>query len=100
MPVPPPVRCTHHPAAHAGWRCEGCKANLCPDCVSGSRPGIGVDLIASCCKCGAHTPKLTYHRSKLSYGERLLGIWRYPFSKVGLISMAALGIAFYVLGYL
>src|SRR5690349_4161562 len=54
----PGASCVRHPAAPAGWRCEGC-GELCPDCVERVQvsPRIEYD---SCVHCdGTAWPLLT-----------------------------------------
>lgn len=90
MPPKRHARCKRHPSATAGWRCDGCGAPLCPECVEARRMQT-VDLLF-CRECGGRADTLLIHRSEqASFTERLGQVWRYPFTKQGLMVAAGLG---------
>ncbi len=99
MPPKRPARCKHHPSAHAGWRCDGCGAPLCPECVEARRMQT-VDLLF-CRECGGRAETLVLHRSEqASFADRLGQVWRYPFTKQGLMVAAGLGAAMFVASFI
>lgn len=85
-----PIRCTKHPKERAGWHCDGCQTDLCPDCVAGSTSGTVT--FVSCCVCGGQVRQLTVHRGSAPFATRVLSVWRYPFNPNGLIAVAGLGL--------
>jgi len=90
MPPKRLARCKHHPSAKAGWRCDGCEAPLCPECVEARRMQT-VDLLF-CRQCGGRAETLVLHLSEqASFAARLGQVWRYPFTQQGLMVAAGLG---------
>ena len=90
MPPKHLARCKRHPSATAGWRCDGCGAPLCPECVEARRMQT-VDLLF-CRECGGRADTLLIHRSEQArFTGRLGQVWRYPFTKQGLMVAAGLG---------
>ncbi|PTL77509.1 DUF4013 domain-containing protein [Vitiosangium sp. GDMCC 1.1324] len=99
MPPRPLARCKRHPAAAAGWRCDGCGASLCPECVEARRMHT-VDLLV-CRLCGGRAETLIVHRSEqASYADRLGQVWRYPFTRHGLMVAAGLGAMLAFVGFM
>jgi hypothetical protein len=99
MKSKPLARCKRHSSAIAGWRCDGCGAALCPDCVEARRMQT-VDLL-SCRACGDRAETLLVHRSEqASLADRLGNVWRYPFTQNGLALVLGAGTLLTVLGYL
>ncbi len=99
MPPKRPAHCKHHPSANAGWRCDGCGAPLCPECVEARRMQT-VDLLF-CRECGGQAEPLVLHRSEqASFADRLGQVWRYPFTKQGLMVAAGLGAALAIAGFI
>lgn len=92
-------RCERHPSATAGWRCDGCGAPLCPECVEARRMRT-VDLLF-CRACGGQAETLLIHRSEqAAFADRLGEVWRYPFSRQGLMVTAGLGAAMAFIGFM
>lgn len=76
MPSPRLASCQRHPSARAGWRCAGCAAALCPECVEARRFQT-VDLLV-CRRCGDRAETIVIHRSEQTpLAERLGSAWRY-----------------------
>ncbi|MFY0569315.1 B-box zinc finger protein [Archangium lansingense] len=99
MPPKRLARCKRHPSAPAGWRCDGCEALLCPECVEARRMQT-VDLLF-CRECGGQAETLIVHRSELAtFADRLTQVWRYPFSKQGLMVAAGLGAVMAFVGFM
>ncbi|HYO59455.1 hypothetical protein [Archangium sp.] len=93
------ARCKRHPSATAGWRCDGCGAALCPECVEARRMQT-VDLLF-CRECGGRAETLVVHRSEQSsFADRLGQVWRYPFNKHGLMVAAGLGALLALVGFM
>ncbi|MGZ3459455.1 MAG: tetratricopeptide repeat protein [Archangium sp.] len=98
MPPRPLARCKRHPTT-AGWRCEGCGAALCPQCVEARRMQT-VDLL-SCRACGGRAETLIVHRSEQApFADRLGQVWRYPFTRHGLMVTAGLGALLALIGFM
>ncbi len=92
MPATQPLHCQFHPSAAAGWFCPACNANLCPGCaVLEVLESAGSTELLSCGRCGGAAEVLKVHRSRSSFGQRLLGAWRYPLKKSGLLALLAVG---------
>ncbi|WP_375766451.1 hypothetical protein NR798_32835 [Archangium gephyra] len=99
MPPKRLARCKRHPSATAGWRCDGCGAPLCPECVEARRMQT-VDLLF-CRECGGQAETLVLHRSEqASFPDRLGQVWRYPFTRQGLMVAAGLGAAMAIAGFM
>jgi hypothetical protein len=92
--APAPIRCSKHPRERAGWHCDGCQTDLCPDCVTGSTSGT-VSFV-SCCSCAGQVQQLMVHRSSAPFSSRVLSVWRYPLNPSGLIAVAGLGFVLYL----
>ncbi len=58
-----------HPGALAGWRCDGCGAELCPGCVFPTGPGT-LSLTA-CGRCGGYARPIRLPRTRVSLLSRL-----------------------------
>lgn len=98
-PKKPLARCKCHPSAPAGWRCDGCGAALCPECVEAKRMQT-VDLLV-CRVCGGRAETLIVHRSEqASYADRLGQVWRYPFTRQGLMVAAGLAAMMVFVGFM
>ncbi|HEX5751472.1 MAG TPA: B-box zinc finger protein [Archangium sp.] len=99
MPPRRLARCKRHPTATAGWRCTDCAAPLCPECVEARRMQT-VDLLF-CRACGGRADTILLHRSELaSFPERLRQVWRYPFTRQGLMVAAGLGAVMAVVDFM
>lgn len=99
MPPRPIARCKRHPSAPAGWRCEDCGTALCPECVEAKRMQT-VDLLV-CRACGGRAETLIVHRSEQApYADRLGQVWRYPFTRNGLMVAAGLGAMLAFVGFM
>ncbi|GMT96337.1 hypothetical protein KH5H1_04560 [Corallococcus caeni] len=85
--LPAPPRCTGHPDAAAGWRCEHCEAALCPACVESRR--MGTVEYSVCARCGGSASVLLRPRSGRALRSRLLEALRFPFSGPGLQRLMA-----------
>lgn len=99
MPPKRLARCKRHPTATAGWRCTDCEAPLCPECVEARRMQT-VDLLL-CRACGGRAETLLVHRSELvPFADRLGQVWRYPFTRQGLMVVAGLGAVLTFVGFI
>ncbi len=99
MPPRRLAHCKRHPTATAGWRCTDCGAPLCPECVEARRMQT-VDLLF-CRACGGRAETLLLHRSELlPFADRLGQVWRYPFSKQGLMVAVGLGAVMAFVGFI
>ncbi|REG36270.1 B-box zinc finger protein [Archangium gephyra] len=99
MPPRRLAHCKRHPTATAGWRCTDCAALLCPECVEARRMQT-VDLLF-CRACGGRADTLLVHRSELaSFSQRLNQVWRYPFTRQGLLVVAGLGAVMAFVGFM
>ncbi|HEX8437425.1 hypothetical protein [Archangium sp.] len=84
--------CQFHPSAAAGWFCPACNANLCPGCaILEVLESEAFTELLSCGRCGGAAEVLKVHRSQSSFGKQLLGAWRYPLKKSGLLALLAVG---------
>src|SRR5690349_24956306 len=81
--------CQYHPRAAAGWCCPACDAKLCPDCAV-VESVASADLL-SCARCGGAVEEWKVHRSHAPFSQRLLGAWKYPLKKSGLMALLAVG---------
>ncbi|MBN8231553.1 hypothetical protein JYK02_28975 [Corallococcus macrosporus] len=93
--LPAPPRCTGHPDAAAGWRCEHCEALLCPACVELRRTGT-VEY-AVCGRCEGTANVLLRSRSGAALRTRLLDSLRFPFTGPGLQTLIAVSVMLAVL---
>ncbi|KFA91479.1 hypothetical protein [Archangium violaceum] len=90
MPAPSEnSHCQYHPRAAAGWFCPACDAKLCPDCAV-VESVASTDLL-SCARCGGAVEEWKVHRSHAPFSRRLLGAWKYPLKKSGLMALLAVG---------
>ena len=97
--MPPRQRsCKAHPTAAAGWRCIDCHAPLCPRCTASKRAQTVYYPV--CTLCGGAAEPLKVARAERSYAQRLRGVWRYPLTPAGLITLAAAGLIVYLLSFL
>jgi hypothetical protein len=71
--------CALHPKAPAGWSCEVCLNDRCPDCVSSQKAGHGEVVV--CTTCGTITQPIRKHRSAKPYVRWIGGAWHYPLDK-------------------
>src|SRR5688572_29390970 len=83
--------CKRHPSARAGWSCQGCRADLCPDCTATRKVGVTSATMYVCCLCGDLAYAITQHRSATPFSVRILQAPRYPLTTSGLIALVALG---------
>lgn len=91
--------CKRH-RAKAGWRCQGCRALLCPDCVATKRVQVVTDLDV-CLECGELAEPLTRHRrEESSFTARLPGALIWPLSKAGLVSLGGIALLRALVSYL
>ncbi|HET9451376.1 MAG TPA: hypothetical protein VFO83_10860, partial [Aggregicoccus sp.] len=96
--MPPSPSCRTHPAAAAGWSCTQCHAQLCPACTASKRAQTVHYPV--CTLCGGPAAPLRVPRAARSYAQRLRGVWRYPLSPAGLLTIGAAGLIVYVLSFL
>jgi hypothetical protein len=84
--------CRKHPRVKAGWYCNTCSADLCPDCVATHALGHRQAPMEVCCQCRRAVKPLTVHRADLvRFWHRVLDAPKYPLGTVGLVSLAGLG---------
>jgi hypothetical protein len=92
-------RCKRHPGVRAGWRCRGCAAALCPDCVVGQQ--LNGARFVSCVLCGAAADVLTRHRKDVApLAVRLLDAPAFPFKRSVFTSLIAVAAFMAFLGWL
>lgn len=84
----PSAPCQRHPEAAAGWKCDGCEASLCPECVATKRAQTAEFF--ACLLCGGRATHLLVHRRAMPFSRRLLDAWRYPFETHNLLILIAL----------
>lgn len=91
------VECTRHPGVEAGWRCEQCPAELCPQCTGWREAGKG--RLELCLRCGSLAQVLRERRAVLSpFGARSIAeAIRWPFSKDGVASAFACALVLWLL---
>lgn len=94
--IPPKCKAHQQPS---GWRCQGCKCLLCPDCVAIKQVMTATHLEV-CVACGELADPITHHRSEQqSFAARLPGALVWPLSKAGLVAVAGVAIFRAVLSY-
>ncbi len=86
-------RCSTHPRTLAGWRCDGCARELCPDCAVAQR--AGTDWLAACGTCGGLARPLRLSRRRVPLASRLGERLAVPLRRgnLGLLAGLALGMA-------
>ncbi len=90
------ILCTTHPSSPAGWRCTVCGRDLCPDCTGFRVAGQG--RVELCMPCGSLAHRLRAHRSEHApLSTTLLSSLRWPSSREGLISLAAVSVIVHLL---
>ncbi|HEX9578957.1 MAG TPA: hypothetical protein VF993_14485 [Myxococcales bacterium] len=82
-------KCSKHHSVTAGWRCSSCSATLCADCTGWKT--AGVSRLEVCARCGGFAKQILVARGELSpfSARQLLTAVRWPFSKMGLLSIFA-----------
>ncbi len=96
--IPTMSRCKAHPKSSAGWRCDWCHAELCPDCTA--RQTSGAAIYDVCCLCGGPARELRRPRAAISFFKRLKGVYSFPLCATGIFSMVAAGVVLYLLSFL
>lgn len=90
--------CSKHPPQRAGWHCDACDADLCPDCA-----GIrGDGQIEGCLTCGGAVRKLLVSRGTLQPFslEQLISALGWPFTRAGMLAIFASAVLVTVFGLL
>jgi hypothetical protein len=71
--------CAKHPGALAGWRCDGCSADLCPGCVFITGPGTMT--LDACVRCGGYARPIRLARMRVPLLSRLPAALAAPLRK-------------------
>jgi hypothetical protein len=93
-------KCSKHHALLAGWRCTSCGATLCADCTGWKISGTSHFEV--CARCGGFAKQIKAPRGELSPFslEQIVAALRWPFSKIGLLSILASAALLTALSYL
>ena len=93
-------KCSKHHAVLAGWRCTSCSATLCAHCTGWKTSGTS--RFELCARCGGFAKQILVPRGELSPFSigQLFSALRWPFSKLGLLSLFASGALITAFSYL
>lgn len=92
------ARCKRHRQAVAGWRCAGCGAALCPDCVWASRTGS--TTYVACGLCRELVEPITFARAvQRPFAARLGEALAYPFAVATFTAIAATAAVIWLVGF-
>ena len=85
------TRCSKHAGKRAGWRCESCQQNLCPDCAAHS--GLTNTSAVLCVHCGGLAQRLMVAKPRRPYWEMLPTFIKAIFSLEGVLQILAVSVA-------
>jgi len=85
--------CTYHPVTPASWRCSGCDASFCADCISRRElGGYRKTSLYLCPKCGGVAEALPVQNILEPFWSRLPKIFAYPCEFTVILFMVILSV--------